>query len=82
MENESTAENIRKRKPISLKEAEKEIDFSISTLRNWRNDGKPEHIELFVKAEGKLFFNIEEWYRRIDLEIEKNTKDSKRLRSG
>jgi len=62
---------------VSISEAPNKIPFAEKTLRNWRFQGK--YSQIFVKFGGKVFVNLDEVEKILDLKKEKAIKQAKRL---
>ena len=62
---------------VPISEAPNKIPFAEKTLRNWRFQGK--YSQIFIKFGGKVFVNLDECKKILDLKKEKAIKQAKRL---
>jgi hypothetical protein len=68
-------ESLKNLVPIS--EAPTKISIAEKTLRNWRAKGM--YGRMFIKLGGKVFVDLSEFARIVEIQKEKASKESRRL---
>jgi len=62
---------------IPIKDAPNHIPFAEKTLRNWRSDGV--YPQLFIKLGGKVFIDLDEYEKLVQVQKDKANDMRKRF---